>query len=390
MKHLLPSRGWKRSPNRNIISAVRFSSRTSFAGGLIGPSSTDKYYAKTLDLQEAGKLFMEPGFLWSAAEADAVAKNIEVKVYIEQLLEQSQRYFHTDELHDRGEYGETMRFELSTHKGAFVLLLGGRSFGKTFVMRKLVEEQRAYAVDFEKKRKERQESIIKLRQAAEADDSIAEAPRARGNPVWKPRLKQEAAESRSQAAAIEAEMEDATMRMPRRFITYNASLMSSNLIRGFMTSAYNHLGPELFARLVASASGTMTSAPESAVGNLTLHDLLEAYIGICKQDGFHPCLIIEKCSAAFPTTNEALRQQSLDALQMFTAYTKESRRMTVVMTDAEFTEPDRLFDIGLHGSDLKLVLAPEVAPAAMRDLLQNKWGMGQHLASAMMSVWGGA
>lgn len=110
---------------------------------------------------------------------------------------------------------------------------------------------------------------------------------------------------------------------------------------------------------------------------------LLAWVLVCEAAGKHPCLKVDEANMVFDGGDAE------ETLQLMVKLTKEGR-LTVLFASSEYAFPYRLERIKFSLSNLSaVVFAGEVAPAHMRQLLQNEWGMGEHLAESCLAWIGG-
>ena len=107
--------------------------------GLIGTSSDDDYYARHLDFPADLKGFTESGLMWAAAKADAQALEITPEEYMNSVETRRKIFISDGGLFDRVVLMDSLRKELGD-RGTFTLLLGGKSVGKSLILRSLAEE----------------------------------------------------------------------------------------------------------------------------------------------------------------------------------------------------------------------------------------------------------
>ena len=80
----------------------------------------------------------------------------------------------------------------------------------------------------------------------------------------------------------------------------------------------------------------------------------------------------------------------LDLLQLLTRVSKQQRQASVVLATSEHGLPFRLRALGYNTDHIsKTIVAEEVPPAVMKQLLMETWGCGEHLAMALLSLYGG-
>ena len=159
------------TPARAFAAAAAAARRFDERGLLRG--ATDEYYSPELDLVDAKALVEEPGALWKAAEADVAAggHGASVDGYLQGVKARVRAFLDRKELHDRENITVRTRLrggargagalgpaplspltrrhtpdpppptqsplrELFAGKGQLVLVLGGKSVGKSFLLSK--------------------------------------------------------------------------------------------------------------------------------------------------------------------------------------------------------------------------------------------------------------
>jgi hypothetical protein len=383
-----------------------FAAAVPWSGGLLGTTATDTHYSKELDLREAAEMVSKRGILWAAAEADVKAsdRGESVDEYLERVEQSAEAFLDRDELHGREAVMSTLR-GLLRKKGQLVLMLGGKSLGKSFLLSKLAEE-------FEEL------EPFKAMQQAEATRIAATAANMRdsGDSVY-------AAAAASVDSKAEKLRADAECVKPRRVVVYDARNDGSDLVTGLLKAFSG--SPSFFKKyeaylkplsgltgVAASVAAATSAVPGASVAAMaagktadlvsrhlasvfadekpTLSIVIEAFVLTCEAEGTFPCLIVDEANVAFEASTTEERVRTLVALRLLTRHTKQRKRMNVILAASEYSEPYRLSALGFksdHFTDT--VLMPEVSPKEMRDLLERKWGMGTNLATAFMSVWGG-
>ena len=80
----------------------------------------------------------------------------------------------------------------------------------------------------------------------------------------------------------------------------------------------------------------------------------------------------------------------LAELNLFTRITKQKHEASVVLATSEHGLPFRLRALGYNTDHIsETIVAEEVPPAVMKDELMRGWGCGEHLATALLSMYGG-
>ena len=155
-------------------------------------------------------------------------------------------------------------------------------------------------------------------------------------------------------------------------------------------------GPAVSAALIPLPADTASMLP----------DLLHGFVATCKSRGEFPVLIIDEANSALPSASssaapgeaaqakspqdKAMEARTLAALKLLTQLTKECREMNVLLASSEHAEPFRLASLGFKTEDFtETVVACEVPPPDMRALLVDKWRCGPQLAEGLMAVYGG-
>lgn len=312
---------------------IRSISRISWRGALIGPTSDDTHFARLLNLKESAAMLTERGFLWSAAVADATTLGLSPEVYLSRVDRTVQSFLRRNVLHDRDAISSDIQ-EVWRGEGQLGLVLGGKSVGKSFLLRMLAEQQN---------------EACRAHRRLHAASSM---------PSWQ----------HDSAAAI----------CPRRVIVYDAREAGSDLSRGLVSVLKGD--PSFFqqfkqafkavaergaaAAVTAAASGSPLATHASELGTATgkvasdvldvfldgrplpLNQVLAAYILCCNEAGNYPCLVIDEASVALAAESTAARKNSLEALHLLVKYTKQLRQMNVILAASEHSEPRRLNALG--------------------------------------------
>lgn len=315
---------------------LRCASRVSWRGALIGPTSDDLHYAKRLDLKQSASMLTEEGFLWSAAVADAAKLGQRPETYLAHVDDTVQHVIRRNVLHDREASTADIR-EVLSGEGELGLVLGGKSVGKSFLLRTLAKQQND-----------------------ECDaQSFSETMSMRGG------LLQE---------------RPVVTRIPRRVIVYDARDGGSDLSDGLVSVLKGD--PSFFSRFKAAfrtvcecgtavavgaavstgstplaAHGTKLEATAGMVAGdvfdaffndrpLPLNQVLAAFILCCKETHCFPCLVIDEANAALTAESTAAREHTLAALRLLTEHSKQLRQMNVILAASEHSEPFRLNALG--------------------------------------------
>jgi hypothetical protein len=123
-----------------------------------------------------------------------------------------------------------------------------------------------------------------------------------------------------------------------------------------------------------------------------LDDVLGAFIAACERDGEYPVIFIDEANEAFKAAqgDAAATARVLAELNLFTRITKQKHEASMVLATSEHGLPFRLRALGYNtGHISKTIVAEEVPPAVMKHELMRGWGCGEHLATALLSMYGG-
>lgn len=379
-----------------IRSAARmFSSRTSWRCALTDASATEDFYSNDLDLKAASAVLLEDGFLWSAVVADAAKSGASADSYIDAVLDCASKFMDSSSLCGREATRAALRRALTGKggRGNLALVLGSKSVGKTFLMRRLREQLHQEGWQFDEQQARWREEARKLLHGAQKSASEQEslALRARAH-----ELKQQAA----------CELRD---KLPRRVAVHNGRSEGSDLAAG-LVSAFR-ADPFFFERFkrafakVTSIPGacdhgtpvdvepwddgelirwdsetephhlsvtvrikTAAAAAEAALRNAAspprLKHVVAAYGLACREERRFPCIVIEEAAAVFEGATPEQRERTAAAMRLFTQLTKEEQQLNVAVTSSDPFESFRFNTMGVkHDHWTKSVVVAEVSAA---------------------------
>jgi len=123
---------------------------------------------------------------------------------------------------------------------------------------------------------------------------------------------------------------------------------------------------------------------------LTINELLEAFIAACKRRGEYPVIVIDEANRLTWQLDPADKERTVSLMQYFTRITKQERQASVVLATTDHRFPSHLRAMGYNtGHISKTIIVDEVPPSMMKRLLVDTWGCGEHLASALLQLYGG-
>lgn len=343
-----------------VVAAARtFATRTSWRCALLDASASHALYSSNLDLNAAAAVLREKNFLWSAAEADAAAAKVPVVEYFERVWDNAERFMKAATVHDREAPRALLRAVLAGKRGKggegnLALVLGGKSVGKTFLMRKLRDELHMEAQQFDERQRSLHAEAERLIRIADCDTT-----------KHADKVRKRASELQA-LAALELDKE-----LPRRVLVYNARSDGADLTGGLMAvladdepfykrfkGALTKVAAKGAGSLVELCTGStaLAEASESAASAvadaamrdkpLSLKHIVVAFVLACKEENRFPCIVIEEANAALVAETPEARERTVAALRLLTEFTKEERLLNVVLTASEHSEPYRLNRLG--------------------------------------------
>ena len=318
----------------------------------------DKYYGVELpDPVAAGRLLLSPGLLWAAVELDAAATKETPADYMARVRASTTAFFEKKEpdgmarvINHEGTLSALRMLGDGDGKGQFVLLTGPRSVGKSLMLAKVAEElsvrsRRVLYVDARKHGTDLTTGIV----ASIAKDDV--------------------------------------------FFNKMLSFMSATISSAVLEIAVEHkLTPSTTTSVKASFGGKGAAAGPAPSPSPSLALVLGGFFAACRADGEFPVIIIDEANIAFDAAvgDAAAKARVLGELQLFTRISKQQREASVVLATSEHGLPFRLRALGFNTDHIrKTIVAEEVPPAVMKRELMQSWGCGEHLATALLSLYGG-
>ena len=313
----------------------------------------DDYYGLALpDPIAAGELLLTPGLLWAAAAMDAACANESPKDYLARVRKGAAALFDDKEAdglprvvnHD-GTLAALRALGEFDGKGKLLLLTGPRSVGKSLMLEKLAKELA---------KQRRRVLYVDARQyGTDLTAGIASA------------------------IVTDTEFTD-------RFVDL-VSKASGAILPAALSLVTGVPTPAALVKVIASIT-------EGSKREKLLPELLGGFFSACKASGEYPVVFIDEANEAFRAaegdTSAAVRVRS--EMNLFTRITKQKHEASIVLATSEHGLPFRLRALGYNTDHIsETVVAEEVPPAVMKDELMRTWGCGEHLATALLSMYGG-
>ena len=300
-----------------------------------------KFYARQLN----GDFFADvkdDSLFRQALETDAWEKQVDADAHLKSVRLNANEFIKGSKIVDRSEFIEALVKAVS-EDGLLTLILGGKSVGKSTVI---------------------QSVVANFTQA-----------------------------KRSQRTVVFTDMRE----MPAKDF-FTAVLSTAPPLMAFR-SAVSVAGTSIFIRFLA---GVLCIVPK--VGKLvsdSLAKLLDKMDGKMKQEGFVSlvrragkgiAIIVDEANIALPRDDDLTEAKAArDALAEIVSITKQNVKASVVLISSEHGYPFKLAKAGLNLVDIKnIVIAPEVPPNDMLQMLKIHWGMGHRLARLFVATYGGS
>lgn len=341
-------------------------SATAFARPAADPDAHKLLEGIFSDPVAAGQLLFTPGLLWEAATKDAASTGETPAAYLARVtngcvsfLEEAEEdgipriVNHESSLNVLRELGNDLS------KGVLTLLTGPRSVGKSLMLHKVAAE-----LNKDVQRPRRMFVFDARRYGADLTGGIISYLTAANNNKL-------------------LEFAQALARGPVGVALTVAAKFAAPLLFEDQDKVV-HVGVTGLVDDVVKLSRDRLSAA------VPLDGLLDVLFAACAKAGQRPILVIDEANHALATSDPELKRRTLDLLQQLTRVTKQHREATVVLATSEHGLPFRLRALGYTKGHIgDVIVAEEVPPAVMKDLLVRTWGCGEHLATALLKLYGG-
>ena len=346
-----------------------------------GNNPDDFFYSEAIDMSKEGLAWLDTsGLMWKAAAKDAAQRNVSVQEYVEDIKIHIRRFAVSDKVYDRKRLLKALDDAFS-EPGQFSLLLGGKSVGKSLVLRYL---QKRY-------NNEGQVDVNNVKRLVLYVD-------ARGSP-----------------GDLKTCLANAYTSLPLQQKTGKLDQTDwyVNIVSGGVDGVMLLIGGITASPFVDKATGDSIGAVVKRIGSLLLDkDLERATASIlddfakyaATHDAF-PVLVIDEANVVM---GNALNDTSTkNVLINLVKRTKDMKTMTVILASSEHAYPYRLEREGLNLGDVGMrIFAGEIPPRDMWNLLVNATydqgpnigkpvvdkplvGMGPELAELCLAAYGG-
>ena len=311
--------------------------------GLIGGNATEHFYNTELKLKDGFEMVQESSLFFECAKQDASKENLSVKDYLKRCADNAKGYIYSEDVYDREETKNFLKFATS-NKGSFMCFLGGKSVGKSLLLRDLQKEaksrnQRVFIINARSSGSNLEEGMFKA-----ISDTLTE----RESKTW--------------------------IRLVSRFrvasaVTTDVARLSTNSSPGAVSTVKD--GLELWQRLeeVPSLNASIDAL------------LMDKSLGPSP-----PTFVFDEANISFLEGN---KKSSKSALEFLTRYTKEENKISVILATSEHLFPYRLSEMGFNVKNFNsVVYASEVPPKQISDLLKG-WKVGENLSAVLRDYFAG-
>ena len=306
--------------------------------GLVGD---EKSYARQVD----GNFFADvknSSFFLKALKEDAGEKQVDADAHLKTVRLNAKKFMKGNTIVDRKAFIQSLT-DAIFEDGVLTLVLGGKSVGKSTVIRSVV------ANFTQAKRSQRTVVLTDMREMPSTDFFAAVL---------------------STAPPLMALRSAVSVAGTSMFIRFLADVLS-------IVPKVGKLVADSLARLLDNMDGKMRE---------------QGFVSLVRRAGNGIAIIVDEANLALPKDgNDAKAETAKAALAQITCITKQNLKGSVVLISSEHGYPFKLAKAGLNLVDIKnIVIAPEVPPRDMFEMLTDHWGMGHRLARLFVATYGGS
>jgi hypothetical protein len=302
-------------------------------------ANTSQYYTSDLkrDSIQDVQWLQEMGLLYEAAKVDAVSFNITADEYLDRVYLAMVAFQTSDEVHDREEFYAFLKNHMYHNSGQFLLVLGGKSVGKSLVL-----------ADFHKQ----------LQRDVRFFSLLADARSFAGQSLSAGLLECYQELSKSQKGA--------------------QKFLSTAL------KAFENILPE-GPKTITQSVGVLMNLLFQNWENIPPNKMLNGFVKATQEMNQYPVLIVDEANRVLGLGDE-IRDNS-KTLSKMVALTKQRNDMTVIMASTDYMYPVVLEANGLNLNDIsRICFAGEIpvkpAPQCVQSLAWSghDWdAIGSHI-----------
>ena len=328
--------------------------------------ANDTFFTTNLNLLSASQLVENSDAIFRMAiEKDSLTGGKDTQLYLSEIKKKASQYLREGDICGRVNIRDDIK-KAMLQKGSLTFISGGYSVGKSKIMASIAQA---------------------IREDQLAGDS-KKPPQAHVSATLVDGREQEVILSLSKVAtgqAAEMMEKDAQVMLNLTFSTPVFVLALQKIIG-----------------LDAQVTSTLTfSAP---AGVTVVSDFKDASFALSEEEGAadaldnkhpqntnHTVLILDEANVHLGCTRKgADAQRAKDLFNVVVMYTRQLKKMSVVLVSWDGGLPNRLLDVGLDPDQIQnTFVISEPTPRECLDLLSNKLGVGEHLSSALLDSYGG-
>ena len=329
--------------------------------GLVGD---EKSYARQVD----GNFFADvknSSFFLKALKEDAGEKQVDADAHLKTVRLNAKKFMQGNTIVDRESFIQSLT-DAIFEDGLLTLVLGGKSVGKSLVVSYVAEQVR------QAPHGNRTILLVNMRQMP-ADDFY---------------------EATLSVASKQTNVLDILTQLPLFGKRFRAG-PQSRVWRFIQQLPFMATLLGAWRAGMAAAAAPLATSVQNALASLNDRakaECLAQLVNDIKKKGNNTAIIIDEANLALPNDgNNAKAETAKTALAQITGETKEAFTASVVLISSEHGYPFKLAKAGLNLVDIKnIVIAPEVPPRDMFEMLTDHWGMGHRLARLFVATYGGS
>lgn len=303
--------------------------------------SSDRFFTNSLNLDAAAELIQTSDTVFRTAIAkDTESSGKPTMVYLQEVMDKATQYMENDEICGRGAITADIK-QCMLQKGTLAFVTGGRSVGKSKILNSIV-------------------------------NSIDE-----DQGIMKPRLPQ---------ARVAVFMVDGRK-------TTDLAKAMSDLATGDIVAATNKLVKGIPVSSITFPYGVSIgfdlSSMDFAVRGVT--QAVDTLANKRSRNTDHSVLILDEANAFLRCAGDkAAMERAKELFDAVVWNTKQNNRMSVLMVSSDEGLPYHLADLNMNPHHIsKTLVISEPSPRECLDLLQEKFGIGEHLSHALLDCYGG-
>jgi hypothetical protein len=364
---------------RDVCSALLSVTATHRRGLLRGVVDTDvdssRFYADTIDTSREGLAWLdESGLMWEAAVEDANEKGVPVEEYMANIKANTRKFALSDTIFDRKELLGALR-DAFNDEGQFVLLLGGKSVGKSYVLETLRNQYNSASANAFAKRETKRLVLYVDGRSTGLKLQVGLMSEIAKLSLW------------------------GVVSQPVGKYWANALMKAGKGVsEGFFEAMTEKTGNATSSRIKKALQPIIDALFRNLTTAELQLELLQNFVDLAKRKNAYPVVIIDEANVVLGRGGN----ETEIILRDFVARTKQKKELSLILTSSEHGYPYQLELEGLNLQDVtEVIFAGEIPPRDMWKLLVNATyeqgnnkgdtiiGMGPRLAELCLAAYGG-